>query len=375
MKIKSSRVWLGGAFLPATIEVDKGRITRISDDKPDRDFGDRRILPGFIDVHTHGAYGATANYSTEADMRTWVNRLPAEGVTSFLPSTFTEDKDNIAQALEHIADMKDKKLPGAEILGTHLEGPFINPLFKGAMEEGYILEPTIGQFEEWQKAARGNIKYMTMAVERDTDYALTRHASQSGVVVSIGHSGSTYAQAMLGLANGASVFTHAFNAMRPLRHRESGCAGAMMRSDAYAEAIFDGKHVDPEVLNLLFRTKGAYRVVCVSDTLAAKGAPPGEYEMSGRNITVDEHGSAYITGTNTLSGSTLMFNKGLRMMVEDALIPFDWAVNAVSANPARLLGLDFRIGHIKVGYDADFVVLEDDYSVAATYCKGREHKA
>jgi len=143
-----------------------------------------------------------------------------------------------------------------------------------------------------------------------------------------------------------------------------------MRSDVYTELIFDGMHVEPEALGILFKAKGGDKIVCISDSLGIKGSPPGIHNMLGWDVLVDERGAAYLNGTNTLCGSTLMFNKGLRMMVEYWGVPIEWALNSISLNPARLLGLDNRLGRIKAGYDADLVVLSDAYDVVETYCKG-----
>ena len=374
MRIKSKRVWINGAFLPAVIDIEEGVITAVGgfDDAGGEDYGDSRVVPGFIDVHTHGAYGAMADFSGEEDLKLWTARLPNEGVTAYLPSTTTEPVPSLMSAIATITGLMDKGCAGAEILGIHMEGPFVNAEFKGAMKVPNIIPPDADLLRSFQAAAGGRIRYMTMAVEKDIGFEVLRTAREEGIVVSIGHSGATYEQAMMCLANGASCFTHAFNAMRPMSHRGAGCAGAMMRSDSFAELIFDGLHVHPEVMNILFKAKGKDRIVCISDSLGAKGSPPGVYSMDGWVVRIDENGSAYIDGTNTLSGSSLMFNKGLRMMVEDACIPIDWALNAVSLNPARLLGLDHRLGRIKAGYDADLVVLGESYEIIETYCKGNK---
>lgn len=377
MKLKSRRVWIGGTFIPATVALEGGKIDALLGyDEPNaEDYGINRIIPGFIDVHTHGAYGAMVNNCSEEEMRHWAARLPDEGVTSFLPTTFSDTPASIEAACARIANAMESGQRGAEILGVHLEGPFLNTEFKGAMDPALIIPPDIKLFDRWQQAAHGHVRYITMAPEKDEGYRFTRYAKEQNVVVSIGHSAATYEQAMAALGNGACCFTHAFNAMKPLNHREPGCAGALMRSDAYAEVIFDGHHVNLDVVNILFKTKGRNRLVGVSDSLSLKAAPPGEYTINGRALTVDENGSAFIKGTNTLAGSTLMFNKGLRGLVEAAEIPFSHALAALSENPAKLLRLDHRLGYIRAGYDADLVVLEDDYRVAQTYCKGKESKA
>ncbi|HWS30361.1 MAG TPA: N-acetylglucosamine-6-phosphate deacetylase [Clostridia bacterium] len=377
MKLKSKRVWIGGTFLPATLEIENGKIAAVLgyDEPGAEDWANDRVVPGFIDVHTHGAYGAMANYCSEEELKVWTAKLPDEGVTAYLPTTFTEEPDNIAAACERIANVMEFGSAGAEILGIHLEGPFLNVAYKGAMNPESIITFDAKLFERWQQAARGHVRYITVAPEKDEGYRFTQYAARQGVVVSIGHSAATYEQALYALGNGARCFTHAFNAMKPLNHREPGCVGALMRSDAYTELIFDGHHVSMDVVQILFRIKGRDRIVGVSDSLSLKAAPPGEYSLDNRELIVNDEGTALIKGTTTLAGSTLMFNKGLKLLVETAEIPISWALAALSENPARLLGLDHRLGYIRAGYDADLVVLGDDYQVVETYCKGKASKA
>ncbi len=375
MKLKSKRVWIEGVFMPATICVEDGKIAAMEayDSAADAvDFGDNRVVPGFIDVHTHGAYGAMVNYCSDEQLELWTAKLPDEGVTAYLPTTFTETPENTIEAVVKIGRVMRKPQNGAEILGAHMEGPFLNAEFKGAMNPLTIVSPNCELLDAIQAQSNSAVKYITVAVEKDADYAFTRHAAGIGIKVTIGHSAATFREAMMGLANGAVCFTHAFNAMRPLNHREPGCVGALMRSDAFTELIFDGHHVVAEVVKTLFEIKGKDRIVGISDSLALKAAPPGEYDLNGQQLLVNDEGTAYIKGTTTLAGSTLMFNKGLRFLVEEALVPFDWALTAITANPARMLGLDHRLGHIKVGFDADLVVLRDNYDIEATYCKGEK---
>lgn len=377
MKLKSKRVWIGGTFLPATLQIENGKIAAVLgyDEPGAEDWANNRVVPGFIDVHTHGAYGAMANYCREEELKLWTSKLPDEGVTAYLPTTFTEEPDNIAAACERIANVMEGGPAGAEILGIHLEGPFLSIEYKGAMNPERIIPFDAALFDRWQQAARGHVRYITIAPEQDQGYRFTQYAAQQGVVVSIGHSAATYQQALYALGNGARCFTHAFNAMKPLNHREPGCVGALMRSDAYTELIFDGHHVSMDVIQILFRTKGRDRIVGVSDSLSLKAAAPGEYSLDGRALVINDDGAAFLKGTTTLAGSTLMYNRGLKLLVETAEVPISWALAALSENPARLLGLDDRLGYIRAGYDADLVVLGDDYQVVQTYCKGKASKA
>ena len=244
--------------------------------------------------------------------------------------------------------------------------------YKGAQPEQYIVKPTVEQFKKYQEAARGHIKYITMATEQDDDFALTRYCSENGVVVSIGHSAATYEQAVDGFAHGAKSMTHVYNGMTPFNHRANGLVGAAYRiRTMYGEIICDGNHSTYAALNNYFMSKGPDYSIMISDALMAKGTPIGSKHIFGGNeIVIYPDGSAHLTSTGGLAGSTLNINKGLRILVEKAMVPFNYAINSCTINPARCLGVDDRKGSLEVGKDADIVVLNDDYSVVQTYCKG-----
>ena len=226
----------------------------------------------------------------------------------------------------------------------------------------------------YQEAAEGLIKYITMAPEHDRNFALTRHCRETGVVVSMGHSSATYEQAMLGIAYGATSMTHVYNGMTPYHHRKPGLVGAAFRvRDIYGEIICDGCHSHLAALNNYFQAKGRDYGIMVSDSLRAKHCTPGgSYQLGGHDIEIGEDGLARLKGTDTIAGSTLNMNKGLKILVEKALVPLDAAINSCTLNPARCLGVDDRKGKLVVGYDADIVVLEDNYDVVQTYCRGKK---
>ena len=206
----------------------------------------------------------------------------------------------------------------------------------------------------------------------DEDFALTRYLTAHGVVVSIGHSGATYEQAVMAYANGARSMTHVYNGMSPFNHRANGLVGAAYRiRTMYGEIICDGCHSTPAALNNYFMSKGPDYAIMISDALMAKGTPIGsEYIFGGNHITIYPDGSAHLDN-GTLAGSTLNINKGLRILVEEAMVPFNYALNACTINPARCLHLDDRKGSIQIGKDADLVVLDDNYDVLQTYCMGK----
>lgn len=377
MIIQSKRVWIGSQFIPAQLRFEGGKIERIypyGEKTADKDYGNDRLVPGFIDIHTHGAYGFDTNDAEPEGLRNWMKRIPEEGVTSILPTTVTQMPDVLTAAVANVAEVMDSGYEGAEILGIHFEGPYLDMEYKGAQPPEAIAKASVEEFSRYQKAAKGHIKYITLAPELDEDFALTRYCKENGVVVSMGHSAATYEQALLGVANGVTSMTHVYNGMTPYHHRKQGLVNAAFRiRSIYGEIICDGCHSDVNALNNFFTAKGRDYGIMISDSLRAKHcAPGGEYTLGGHQIEIGEDGLARLKGTDTIAGSTLKMNQGLRILVEEALVPFETALNSCTINPARCLGADNRKGRLAAGYDADCVVLGEDYQVIQTYCRGRE---
>ncbi len=375
MIIQSKKVWIADQFTPAQLELEDGIIKEIypyNEKEVTKDYGDLRILPGFIDIHCHGAYGFDTNDANPEGLRKWAKGIVDEGVTSFLATTLTQSEEVLTNAVSNVAKVVEEGYEGAEILGIHFEGPYLNKAHKGAQPEEYCVKPNIEQFKRYQKAAHGLIKYITMAVENDEDYALTKYCSQNNVVVSIGHSNATYEQAVQAYAHGARSMTHVYNAMTPFTHRENGLVGGALRiRNMYGEIICDGNHSTLAALNNFFTSKGPDYSIMITDSLMCKGFPVGtKFDFGGQEVVIYPDGSAHLVEAGNLAGSTLNVNKGLKILIEDALVPVNYAINACTSNPARCLHVDDRKGTIGVGYDADLVVLDRDYEVVQTYCKG-----
>ena len=377
MIIQSKKIWLADQFVAGQIEIVDGKIVGIYDydeKEVDKDYGDNRVLPGFIDIHCHGAYGFDTNDAKEDGLRYWLRNIVNEGVTALLPTTITQSEEVLTNAVANVAKVVEEGYEGAEVLGIHFEGPYLDMVYKGAQPEQHIVKPTIEQFKKYQKAANGLIKYITMATETDEDFALTRYCAENGVVVSIGHSAATYEQAVRAYAYGARSMTHVYNGMTAFNHRANGLVGGAYRiRNMYGEIICDGNHSTLAALNNYITSKGPNYSIMVSDALMAKGSPVGsKFIFGGNEIEIYPDGSAHLTSTGGLAGSTLKLNQGLKILIEEALVPVNTAINSCTINPARCLKVDDHKGAIGVGYDGDLVVLDKDYEVIQTYCKGKE---
>ena len=378
MIIQSKRVWVGSQFSPMQIEMNDGKIVAFYayNDRPvDVDYADQRIVPGFIDVHTHGAYGFDTNDANPEGLRNWMAHIGEEGVTGICPTTITQSHEVLSNAVKNVANVVKEGYEGAEILGIHFEGPYLDMVKKGAQPEQYIVKGTIEEFEQYQNDANGLIKVITMACEHDENFELTRYLANHGVRVSMGHSASDYNTALLAVANGAAGLTHTHNGMSNYTHRggDGGLVNVALRfKDTFAEIICDGHHVSWAALNTFFTCKANNTGIIVTDSLLAKGLPTGTHFMFGGNETeIWADGTAHVCSSQGLAGSTLKINQGLRKLVEYANVPFDVALDACTLNPARYLGVDNRKGRLHVGYDADIVVLADNYDVVQTYAKGK----
>ena len=377
MRVQGKRIWIAGQFMPAQLEIKNGTIEEVlpyGSGEAAVDWGELRVFPGFIDIHTHGSYGYDTNDGTPEGLKDWMRRIPQEGVTSILPTTVTQMPDVLERAVANVAAVVRETVGvcGAEILGIHFEGPYLDMKYKGAQPPEAIAVPSVEQFKRYQEAAEGLIKYITLAPEHDPDWALTRYCAAHGVVVSMGHSNASFEDALMGAANGASSMTHVYNAMSPYHHRKPGLVGAAFRlRDLYGELICDGCHSHLAAVNNFFAAKGRDHVIMVTDSLRAKHCPPGgSYQLGGHDIEIGEDGLARLKGTDTIAGSTLRMNKGLKILVEEAQVPLDAAVNSCTLNPARCLGVDGRKGRIAAGCDADLSVLDGDYEVIESWCRG-----
>ena len=334
------------------------------------DMKGRLLIPGFIDQHIHGVAGADVMDASDEALAVLRRELPKEGTTAFLATTMTEQDDAILAACTAVKRyLKGTHDCGAEILGIHLEGPFISPVYKGAQREDAIKNPSVERFNAYQQAAGGHICHVTMAPERPDAAQLVSHLVKTNVTVSIGHSDADDKTVENALALGARCFTHGYNAMSRIHHRNLGVAGMMLLDDeAYAEIIPDLVHTNAHAIRLLYKAKTADKMIMVTDAMRAKGLDDGRYALGGQDVIVSQGEARLPDGT--LAGSVLRMIDGVRHVKDITGCKIEDLVKMASTNPARLHGIADRKGLIKVGLDADFLIVDEDLNLYETWCKG-----
>jgi N-acetylglucosamine-6-phosphate deacetylase len=329
-------------------------------------------IPGFIDVHVHGAGGHDVMEGTEQAISTVAGTLARHGTTSFLATTVTASPEDTVRAVEGIARFITQQFealqPKAEVLGVHYEGPFISKVRRGVHPAEWIQLPSADLLQRFLLAAAGNARILTIAPELLGAVPCMKAARDAGVVVAMGHTDATYEQARAGIAHGAHHAVHVYNAMRPFSHRDSGVIGAVLTSsEVTAELIADGVHVEEAAMRILLQAKGAGGVILISDGLSATGMPDGKYMLGKLEVTVS--GGVCRNSEGKLAGSTLTLDRALRNVVALG-IPFPDAVRMLTANPAKLLGIEFKKGALRTGADADIVLLDENLQVTNVWTRG-----
>lgn len=356
-------------FVVGDVCVKDGVLANESGDKA-VDVTGCYVIPGLIDLHFHGCVGEDFSDATPDGLQKIADYELSRGITGICPAGMTLGEDTLTAICKNAANHIEGNKPGAEVLGIHLEGPFISMAKKGAQNGDFVHAPDGDMLERLQKAARGHVKLVTMAPEEPGAIAFIHKAKELGVRVSLGHTTADYDTATAAYNAGARQATHLFNAMPPFTHREPGVIGAAAdQEEVMVELISDGVHVHPSAVRAVFRLFGPRRMILISDSLRAAGMGDGEYPFGGQYIEV--HGPrATIKGhPETLAGSVSDLMGCVKRATEFGISLWA-AVTAASVNPAKALGVYDRLGSLDAGKDANFAVLNPDYSLKAVVFRG-----
>ena len=371
--IINGQVYIDHTFQKKTIYIQDGTIHLLAADCQTSgtvfDAAGRRIVPGFIDIHTHGAVGVDINGASAEDLEKIGKFFAKNGTTSWLASILTDTEEQTSRAISQCIEYQASAGKGAQLLGIHLEGPFLASEFKGAMPEHLLKKGSADLAASYQRQANGNIRYITVSPEVEGVLELIPRLRELGIVVAMGHSGADYDTAMAAIQAGTAACTHTFNAMAPLHQHRPAIIGAALESDIYCEMICDGLHLHPAIVRLLWKTKGPQRLVAITDSIMAAGLPDGNYHL-GVNQVVVEKGDAKLASDGTRAGSTLTQDRALRNLLSFTGLSLEEILPVLTENPAKLIGVYDRKGSIEDGKDADLVVLDEQNQVADVFLQG-----
>lgn len=373
----NGKVYIDNMFIDTEVLVHHAKISKIEPDiliRPDTNTIDLQgsyLIPGFIDIHTHGATGVDVNAAKAEDFEKASCFFAKNGTTSWLCSILTDTKENTLRTIREAVRWKSIEHHGAELLGIHLEGPFLSREYKGAMPENLLMNGDLDLIREYQKAADGMIKYMTVAPEVDGVLEIIPELVKMGISVAIGHSGAGYETTQRAISLGASSGTHVGNAMRSFDRHEPGIFGAILENDSvFVETICDGKHLHPGAVRLYNKIKTRNKMVAITDSIMATGLPNGNYKLGENDITVI-NGDAKLKGKDTRAGSTLTMDAALQNVMSMTGERLENVVPWFTENPAKVIKMDNCISKIRVGADADFNIVRNN-RVLGSFCRGKK---
>ncbi len=373
--LQNAQIYQNKSFFNGDVLVEDGVITAIGENltcPPQtvvHSLGGALLAPGLIDIHTHGGDGVDVNDATPAQLDQIGAFFARHGTTGWLCSILTDTKEKTLECIENAVLTMQSEATGAKLLGIHLEGPYLAAEYKGAMPEYLLRTGDSGLFHVYQKAAQGNVRYMTVAPEVENVNEMIAELADE-VTIAIGHSGAAYEVAKQAIDNGVKACTHTFNAMGLFHQHRPSVMGAVLESDIYCEAICDGLHLHPASVRMLLKCKGWDKVVCITDSIQAAGLPDGNYKL-GVNDVVVKNGDACLASNGVRAGSTLSQDRALRNLMAFTGCSIEMALPLFTENPARLVGLLDRKGTIEVGKDADFTVLTPEGNVLQTIVGGK----
>ena len=374
--IVNGQVYINRRFESKVVCMEDGKLhltDRAGEDGTILDAAGLKVVPGFIDTHTHGAVGVDVNGATAEDLEKISCFVASKGTTCWMCSVLTDTREQTDWCIEQFKRHKQMEQNGAELVGIHLEGPFLSPEYKGAMPEHLLKKNDAPLVKHYQELAQGGIRYMTISPELEGVQDMLPVMKELGIVAGIGHSGATYEQAMSAIAQGVTVGTHVGNAMRLFHQHEPAIFGAVMESDVYCETICDGRHLAPGTVRMYAKCKGIDRIVAITDSIMAAGLPDGEYHLGVNEVVVTD-GDARLKSNGTRAGSTLTQDVALKNMVKWLPNPLEEILMTLTENPAKEMGLWDRKGSIDEGKDAYLVLLDSECNVVHVFARGKQVK-
>lgn len=356
--IINGKIVLENQILQNKVLIFNNKIVDIANKVPNEceiiDAKGKFVTPGLIDIHIHGNMGKDTMDGSEESLSIIANSIARHGVTSFLPTTMTMDEKLINNALKSIKNCMNNKIKGSQILGAHLEGPFINNDYKGAQNSQFIVAPSYDLIKQYE----GVIKIITYAPETDKEFEFTREIRKNAdIVLSIGHSNATFEEAREAINLGASNITHIFNGMNGLNHRDPGVVGAALTTNVYCEMIADEIHILKDLFQFILNNKGEDKIVLITDSIEAGGLDEGEYSLGGQKVIVKDNQARLESGN--LAGSVMPLNKMVYNFMNNTNLDINKVIKFASINPAKSIKIDDRKGSLEIGKDADIAIFDE----------------
>ncbi|CEN26031.1 N-acetylglucosamine-6-phosphate deacetylase [[Clostridium] sordellii] len=367
--IINGKILLRNEILEGKNIIFDDKIINITDEIPKDceiiDANNNFVSPGLIDIHIHGNMGKDTMEGTDEAIDTISKSIARHGVTSYLPTTMTMDEESITKALESIKRGMNRNIKGAKVIGAHLEGPFINKIYKGAQNGSYIVNPSYELVKKYEDV----IKVITYAPEEDKNLEFTKDIKRNtNIVLSIGHSAATFIEARDAIRLGASNITHTFNGMTGLNHRDPGVVGAALTTDTYCEFICDTIHITKDLFQFILDSKTKDKVVLITDSMEAGGLEDGTYSLGGQAVIVKDGAARLESGS--LAGSVSSLNSMVRNFYKNTNLKLNEAVHLASLNPARSIGIDEYKGSLDIGKDADIAIFDENLNCKMTISSG-----
>ena len=354
-------------LVKSSIQFENGKISSFEDGDDLLNLDDSLIVvPGFIDEHIHGANGSDVMFATNKDLLNIAKSIAMDGVTSFMPTTMSMDISSIKKALNVIGNYSNEE--GANVIGAHVEGPFISKKYCGAQDPKNIIKSNIGILKDLIVSSNNKIKIITIAPE-ETNLEVMKYLKDNNILINAGHSDASAMQAVEAFENGVTCLTHTYNAMRGIHHRDIGLLGeGLIHDDIYTELIADLHHVSGEAIKFLYRNKPSKKIILITDSMEARFLPNGIYELGGQKVYVKDGTATLKSGV--LAGSVLHMNEGIKNVKDVLGVSLIEAIDMATKNVANHLGLTNK-GSIAIGKDADLTIIDEDLNVYMTIVNGK----